>query len=90
MGKSKSDKHQGRPQRSRNIMTDKADYIKNCQEQSKDFDANFSDSKIMQEFMSFRHLNMYFLYVASWEKYQKPYFDISPYNSFSAFPLYSI
>lgn len=51
-GKDKSEKHQGRPLGSVNQKTDKADHIKKViREQSKDFEGNFSDAKIMREYL---------------------------------------
>ena len=62
-GKSKSDKHQGRPEGSRNIKTDKADHIRKViREQSKDFDGKFSDAKIMREYLQGIARNTYYKY----------------------------
>lgn len=62
-GKSKSDKHQGRPEGSRNIKTDKADHIKKViREQSKDFEGKFSDAKIMREYLEGIARNTYYKY----------------------------
>ena len=62
-GKSKSDIHQGRPLGSANVNTDKADHIKKIiKEQSKDFEGNFSDSKIMREYLNSVARNTYYKY----------------------------
>ena len=62
-GKSKSDTHQGRPERSHNIKTDKADHIKKViREQSKDFEGKFSDAKIMREYLEGIARNTYYKY----------------------------
>ena len=62
-GKSRSEKHQGRPKGSLNIKTDKADYIKKIiREQSKDFDGRFSDAKIMREYLTGVARNTYYKY----------------------------
>ena len=51
-GKTKSDKHQGRPMGSPNKGSKKAMHIRKViQEQSKDFDGRFSDAKIMREYL---------------------------------------
>lgn len=64
-GKAKSDKHQGRPQGSANIKSDKADHIKKViMEQSKDFDGKFSDAKIMREYLQGVARNTYYKYKA--------------------------
>lgn len=52
-GKEKSEKHQGRPEGSKNKGSAKADLIKKIiREQSKDFEGRFSDTKIMREYLS--------------------------------------
>lgn len=62
-GKSKSDKHQGRPKGRCNIKSDKADHIKKViMEQSKDFDGKFSDAKIMREYLQGIARNTYYKY----------------------------
>ncbi len=62
-GKSRSDKHQGRPEGSRNIKSDKADHIKKIiMEQSKDFYGKFSDAKIMREYLMGVARNTYYKY----------------------------
>lgn len=62
-GKSRSDKHQGRPKGSRNVKSDKADHIKKVIiEQSKDFDGKFSDAKIMREYLTGVARNTYYKY----------------------------
>lgn len=62
-GKSKSDIHQGRPLGSTNVNTDKADHIKKIiKEQSKDFEGNFSDAKIMREYLNSVARNTYYKY----------------------------
>ena len=62
-GKSRSDKHQGRPEGSRNIKSDKADHIKKIiMEQSKDFYGKFSDAKIMREYLIGVARNTYYKY----------------------------
>lgn len=64
-GKAKSSKPQGRPAGSRNVGTDKADHImKVIREQSKDFDGNFSDAKIMREYLPGIARNTYYKYKA--------------------------
>ena len=61
-GKDKSEKHQGRPLGSVNQKTDKADHIKKViKEQSKDFEGNFSDAKIMREYLHIAR-NTYYKY----------------------------
>ena len=61
-GKDKSEKHQGRPLGSVNQKTDKADHIKKViREQSKDFEGNFSDAKIMREYLYIAR-NTYYKY----------------------------
>lgn len=62
-GKSRSDKHQGRPAGSRNLKSDKADHVKKViMEQSKDFDGKFSDAKIMREYLYGIARNTYYKY----------------------------
>lgn len=62
-GKSRSEKHQGRPKGSLNIKTDKADNIKKIiREQSKDFEGRFSDAKIMREYLKGIARNTYYKY----------------------------
>jgi len=62
-GKSRSEKPQGRPEGSHNVKTDKADHIKKViREQSKDFDGNFSDAKIMREYLQSIARNTYYKY----------------------------
>lgn len=62
-GKARSDKHQGRPEGSRNRKTNKADHIKKViQELSKDFDGKFSDAKIMREYLQGIARNTYYKY----------------------------
>lgn len=62
-GKSRSEKHQGRPKGSLNIKTDKADYVKKViKEQSKDFEGRFSDAKIMKEYLTGVARNTYYKY----------------------------
>lgn len=62
-GKAKSDKHQGRPEGSQNINSEKADYIKKIiLEQSKDFEGKFSDAKIMREYLNGIARNTYYKY----------------------------
>lgn len=62
-GKSRSEKHQGRPEGSKNIKTDKADHIKKViMEQSKDFEGKFSDAKIMREYLQGVARNTYYKY----------------------------
>ena len=64
-GKSKSEKHQGRPKGSQNKKSDKADHIKKIiMEQSKDFDGKFSDAKIMREYLQGIARNTYYKYKA--------------------------
>lgn len=61
-GKQKSDKHQGRPRGSANKKTDSADHIRKIiREQSKDFDGNFTDAKIMREYLPIAR-NTYYKY----------------------------
>lgn len=61
-GKHKSEKHQGRPKGSPNRDSQKADQIKQIiKELSKDFDGNFSDAKIMKEYLSVSR-NTYYRY----------------------------
>ena len=62
-GKARSDKHQGRPEGSQNIKSDKTDHIKKViREQSKDFDGKFSDAKIMREYLTGVARNTYYKY----------------------------
>ena len=62
-GKFRSDKHQGRPEGSLNLKSDKAEHIKKViLEQSKDFDGKFSDAKIMREYLQGVARNTYYKY----------------------------
>lgn len=62
-GKFRSDKHQGRPEGSPNLKSDKAEHIKKViLEQSKDFDGKFSDAKIMREYLQGVARNTYYKY----------------------------
>lgn len=62
-GKSRSDKHQGRPKGSFNVKSEKAEHIKKViMEQSKDFDGKFSDAKIMREYLHGVARNTYYKY----------------------------
>lgn len=61
-GKTKSELHQGRPEGSQNNETEKAKHIKKIiREQSKDFDGNFSDKKIIEEYLNVSR-NTYYKY----------------------------
>ena len=62
-GKARSEMHQGRPEGSQNIKSIKADHIKKViKEQSKDFEGNFSDAKIMREYLPGIARNTYYKY----------------------------
>jgi len=68
-GKSKSGKHQGRPKGSRNRSAEKARNIKKViRELSRDFEGNFSDAKIMREYLKGTARNTYYKYKAELRK----------------------
>lgn len=61
-GKDRSEKTQGRPVGSLNQKTAKEEYVKKIiREQSKDFEGNFSDAKIMREYLNIAR-NTYYKY----------------------------
>lgn len=62
-GKAKSKKHQGRPKGSKNLKSQKSENIKKViQELSKDFDGQFTDVKILREYLPKTARNTYYKY----------------------------